>query len=117
VLTTGSRVPREVLDLANPLLPTIAPGVAAADSLRSVLGSLEVRRTARLVDEAVAAVGERVDSGSTAVVAADEALLTAVAAGRAAHAVAAACSGRTASRVRSRRCRQRWSRASSPTPS
>ena len=93
VLTTGYRVPREVLDLANRLLPTIAPGVAAADSLRSVPGSLEVRRTDRLVDDALAAVGERAGSGSVAVVAADEALLTAVAAGLAARGVDAGLLG------------------------
>ena len=78
VLTTGYRVPREVLELANRLLPHIAPGIAAADSLRSVPGSLEVRRVPDLVADAVRAVRERSRAGSVAVVAADTALLQAV---------------------------------------
>jgi DNA helicase IV len=71
VLTTGYRVPREVLDLANRLLPKIAPGVAPAASLRSVPGSLEVRRTTSLIADAAAAVRVRARLGSVAVVAAD----------------------------------------------
>jgi DNA helicase IV len=78
VLTTGYRVPREVLQLANRLLPRIAPGVAAAQSLRSVPGSLEVRRVPELVAPAVEAVRRRTSAGSVAVVAADPALLRAV---------------------------------------
>ncbi len=78
VLTTGYRVPREVLDLANRLLPHIAPGIAAADSLRSLPGSLEVRRTTQLTADAVRAVLGRRSAGSVAVVAADVALLEAV---------------------------------------
>ena len=93
VLTTGYRVPREVLDLANRLLPTIAPGIAAADSLRSVPGSLEVRRTDHLVTQAVTAVVQRTGAGSVAVVAADEALLREVGAGLAARGVEAGLLG------------------------
>ena len=78
VLTTGYRVPREVLDLANRLLPHIAPQVAAADSLRSVPGSLEVHRVPELVPAAAEAVRRRTSAGSVAVVAADPALLLAV---------------------------------------
>jgi DNA helicase IV len=78
VLTTGYRVPREVLDLANRLLPHIAPGIAQASSLRSVPGSLELRRTTEVVAEAVAAARAFADAGSVAVVAADRALLDAV---------------------------------------
>jgi DNA helicase IV len=78
VLTTGYRVPREILDLANRLLPHIAPGVAPAASLRSVPGSLEVRRTPDVVAAAAIAVAERSSAGSVAVVAADRALLQAV---------------------------------------
>ena len=89
VLTTGYRVPREVLDLANRLLPHIAPGLAPAGSLRSLPGSLEVRRVARLVEEAVAAVRRRASAGSVAVVAADPALLVAVGQGLAAAGVEA----------------------------
>jgi hypothetical protein len=78
VLTTGYRVPREILDLANRLLPHIAPGVAPAASLRSVPGSLEVRRTPDVLAAAVTAVAERSPAGSVAVVAADRVLLQAV---------------------------------------
>jgi DNA helicase IV len=39
-LTIGYRVPREVLDLANRLLPTIAPQLPLASSLRHVVGAL-----------------------------------------------------------------------------
>ena len=74
-LTTGYRVPREVLDLANRLLPTIAPDVLPARSLRSVPGSLRVARVADLPEAAARAVQERISGGSVAVVAADEALL------------------------------------------
>ncbi|TMR89396.1 HelD family protein [Nonomuraea basaltis] len=42
-LTLGFRVPREVLDYAARLLPSIAPGLAAPQSLRPGLGSLTVR--------------------------------------------------------------------------
>ena len=89
VLTTGYRVPREVLELANRLLPHIAPGIAPADSLRSVPGSLEVRRTADLAAEAVRTVRERASAGSVAVVAADVGLLRAVGSRLADHGVAA----------------------------
>jgi DNA helicase IV len=89
VLTTGYRVPREVLQLANRLLPHIAPGVAAAQSLRSVPGSLEVRRVPELVAPAVEAVRRRTSAGSVAVVAADPALLRAVGSALAAAGVAA----------------------------
>ena len=75
VLTTGYRVPREVLDLANRLLPVIAPGVSPADSLRSVPGSLSVDQVSDLVAQAVVTVRSRVDAGSVAVVAAQDGLL------------------------------------------
>jgi DNA helicase IV len=39
-LTIGYRVPRDVLDLANRLLPTIAPDLPLASSLRHVVGAL-----------------------------------------------------------------------------
>ncbi len=39
-LTVGYRVPREVLDLANRLLPLIAPSLPPAASLRHVVGAL-----------------------------------------------------------------------------
>jgi len=89
VLTTGYRVPREVLDLANRLLPHIAPGVAAASSLRSVPGSLQVRRTGDLIEDAARAVLDRVAAGSVAVVAAEPRLLQRVGAALTRHGVAA----------------------------
>ncbi len=61
-LTIGYRVPRDVLDLANRLLPVIAPGLPAAQSLRHVRGALT---SAPTVAEAVARVRGK---GSVAVV-------------------------------------------------
>ena len=89
VLTTGYRVPREVLDLANRLLPHIAPGIAPAASLRSVPGSLELHRVPSLVPAAVDAVRARAGAGSVAVVAADAGLLARVGAALAAEGVVA----------------------------
>jgi DNA helicase IV len=42
-LTRGYRVPQQVLDFANLLLPHIAPGVSPASSVRRGAGSLDVR--------------------------------------------------------------------------
>ena len=70
-LTLGYRVPREVLDLANRLLPEIAPGLAPARSLRGVPGSLDVRPSTDLVADAVAAVLRHRSAGTVAVVGAD----------------------------------------------
>jgi DNA helicase IV len=42
-LTRGYRVPQQVLDFANRLLPHIAPGVSPATSVRRGAGSLDVR--------------------------------------------------------------------------
>jgi len=81
-LTTGYRVPRDVLDLANRLLPVIAPALPAATSLRHVEGALTVRRVAdleQLLREAVGAVQDRSGLGSVAVVSDDPELLAAVA--------------------------------------
>jgi DNA helicase IV len=79
-LTLGYRVPREVLELANRLLPVIAPDLPAARSLRHVPGALTVRRVAAGQRAATAAgvVAGRSGSGSVAVVAADRLLLAAV---------------------------------------
>ena len=46
VLRRGYRVPAAVIDFAGRLLPHIAPGVAAAESVRENPGTLEVRRAA-----------------------------------------------------------------------
>ncbi|WP_343242433.1 MULTISPECIES: ATP-binding domain-containing protein [unclassified Streptomyces] len=45
-LTAGFRVPREVIAYASRLLPDIAPGLTAVDSVREAPGSLAVRRVA-----------------------------------------------------------------------
>jgi DNA helicase IV len=47
-LTKGYRVPGEVLDFANWLLPLIAPGLPAASAVRSEPGSLDVRAVTAL---------------------------------------------------------------------
>jgi DNA helicase IV len=47
-LTRGYRVPAEVLDYANRLLPLIAPGLPAATAVRSEPGSLAVRPVSTL---------------------------------------------------------------------
>ena len=81
-LTTGYRVPRDVLDLANRLLPVIAPALPAATSLRHVEGALTVCRVAdveQLLRGAVGAVQDRSGLGSVAVVSDDPELLAAVA--------------------------------------
>jgi hypothetical protein len=98
-LTTGYRVPREVLDLANRLLPVIAPDVLPARSLRSVPGSLAVRRVDDLAAAAGEAVRSRVAAGSVAVVAADPALLAAVGASLADLGAEPLASDRPAARV------------------
>ncbi|MEU6820310.1 ATP-binding domain-containing protein [Streptomyces atriruber] len=49
-LTAGFRVPREVIAYASRLLPDIAPGLAAVDSVRESPGSLAVRRVADIED-------------------------------------------------------------------
>jgi DNA helicase IV len=64
-LTLGYRVPRDVLDLANRLLPLIAPALPPASSLRHVVGAVSFSPT----------VAEAVDrlrgKGSVAVVVPD----------------------------------------------
>ncbi|MFI6325736.1 HelD family protein [Nonomuraea sp. NPDC050556] len=49
-LTLGFRVPREVLDYAAQLLPSVAPGLAPPQSLRPGLGSLSVRQGGQVAD-------------------------------------------------------------------
>ena len=65
-LTIGYRVPRDVLDLANRLLPTIAPQLPLASSLRHVVGALTF--TASGLAEVTAAVERLQGKGSVAVV-------------------------------------------------
>jgi DNA helicase IV len=74
VLPRAFRVPRQVLDFANRLLPTIAPQVTPAASVRSVPGSLELRATTpeRFTGLWLEALGEALEAeGSVGLIAAD----------------------------------------------
>jgi DNA helicase IV len=77
-LTTGYRVPSEVLEFASRLLPTIAPTLQPPTSLRHQRGSLLVRRVGGLwpavVEEIATALA---GSGSIGLVVADPAVRTA----------------------------------------
>jgi DNA helicase IV len=71
-LTRGYRVPGEVLDFANRLLPMIAPGLPAATAMRREPGSLQLRPVAVLAEPLAAVVAELAGTeGSTGVVCAD----------------------------------------------
>ncbi|GAA1259756.1 AAA family ATPase [Sphaerisporangium rubeum] len=73
-LTLGFRVPREVLDFAARLLPSIAPDLAAPRSLRPGAGSLTVRPSADVLTDLAAAVrGVLGHEGSVGVITADAA--------------------------------------------
>ncbi|HEX5190733.1 MAG TPA: ATP-binding domain-containing protein [Streptosporangiaceae bacterium] len=74
ILTTGYRVPRQILDFASRLLDEIAPELAPAMSLRQDPGSLEIIRVpaGALPDTLSAACAEALTRpGSIAVIAAD----------------------------------------------
>jgi hypothetical protein len=71
-LTRGYRVPGEVLDFANRLLPVIAPGLPAATATRRDPASLQVRPVSALAGPLAEVVGELIETpGSTGVVCAD----------------------------------------------
>ncbi|MDX6744816.1 AAA family ATPase [Actinocorallia sp. A-T 12471] len=71
-LTIGFRVPREVLDYAARLLPSIAPGLAVPTSLRPGRGSLTVRETPDPAKSSIEAVRDLLSrEGSIALVAAE----------------------------------------------
>jgi len=75
VLDTGYRVPRQILDFASRLLGQIAPGLAAARSLRQDPGSLVIISAAGgLLPGALASACTDVlgSQGSAAVIAADD---------------------------------------------
>ncbi len=73
-LTRGYRVPGEVLDFANRLLPLIAPGLPAATAVRTDPGSLRLQPVAALAGPLVEVVGElTLAPGSIGVVCADAA--------------------------------------------
>jgi DNA helicase IV len=78
-LTRGYRVPGEVLDFANRLLPRIAPGLPAATAVRREPGSLQLRPVALLAGPLAEVVGElAATEGSTGVVCADAAVVDVV---------------------------------------
>jgi hypothetical protein len=80
-LTRGYRVPSEVLDFANRLLPLIAPDLPAATAVRSEPGSLTVCPVTALAGPLVEVVGELgAVPGSIGVVCADPAVADVVAA-------------------------------------
>jgi hypothetical protein len=71
-LTRGYRVPGEVLDYANRLLPVIAPDLPAATAVRSEPGSLTVRPVTALADPLVDVVADlHAAPGSIGIVCAD----------------------------------------------
>jgi hypothetical protein len=74
-LTQGYRVPGEVLDYANRLLPLIAPGLPPATAVRSEPGSLRVHPVSTLAGPLIEVVGElEAVPGSIGVVCADAAV-------------------------------------------
>jgi DNA helicase IV len=74
-LTRGYRVPGEVLEFANRLLPLIAPGLPAATAVRTDPGSLRVRPVAALAGPLADVIGElSAAPGSIGVVCADAAV-------------------------------------------
>ncbi|WP_147943101.1 AAA family ATPase [Microbispora hainanensis] len=74
-LTLGFRVPREVLDFAARLLPSVAPDLAPPRSLRPGAGSLSVRREADVTAALPGAVRQALaQEGSIGVIAPDSAL-------------------------------------------
>ncbi|MGY1778348.1 HelD family protein [Geodermatophilus sp. SYSU D00804] len=74
-LTRGYRVPGEVLDYANRLLPAIAPGLPAATAVRRDPGALAVRPVADLAGPLAEVVADlAAGPGSVGVVCADAAV-------------------------------------------
>jgi DNA helicase IV len=71
-LTIGYRVPRDVLDLANRLLPVIAPQLPLASSLRHVVGALST------APDVASAVHRLRGKGSVAIVVPGEAVVDGV---------------------------------------
>jgi hypothetical protein len=79
-LTRGYRVPGEVLDFANRLLPLIAPDLPAATAVRSEPGSLTVRPVSALAGPLTEVVtGLTASPGSIGVVCTDDAVAEVVA--------------------------------------
>jgi DNA helicase IV len=77
VLDRGYRVPRQIIDFASRLLPSIAPDLAPPTSVRSAPGALEIRRVGRAdVDAAVVGACRQAlgGEGSVGLITADAAL-------------------------------------------
>ncbi len=75
VLDQGYRVPRQIIEYANRLLPHIAPGLAPAVSVRQSPGSLEIvaAEAAALGDQVVAYCRDALaEPGSVGVIGADD---------------------------------------------
>ncbi|MFG2143766.1 HelD family protein [Streptomyces sp. NPDC048696] len=71
-LTAGFRVPREVIAYASRLLPSISPGLTPVESVRETPGALDVRESADLDTDVLAACREALaHEGSTGLIAAD----------------------------------------------
>lgn len=73
-LTTGFRVPRQVIAFASRLLPSIAPGLAPATSVRESAGDFAIRRVpaAELVPAVVTACRRALEfTGSIGLITAD----------------------------------------------
>ncbi len=69
-LTRGYRVPQEVLDLANRLLPWLAAGVDAAESIRHAANSLRLQETSSVPAAVTRTVRERLEQeGSIGIIA------------------------------------------------
>ena len=73
ILTIGYRVPREIIEFANRLVPHIAAGVAPAVAVRGAVGALSVVSVPRDLVEAaaLAALAVRSDGGSVGIVVQD----------------------------------------------
>ena len=72
VLTKGYRVPHQLIEYANRLLPVIAPGVAPAESVRSSVGALTISGGPDVLGRAAALVASLdPEQGSVAVVCSD----------------------------------------------
>jgi hypothetical protein len=75
-LTRGYRVPGEVLDFANRLLPLIAPGLPAATAVRAEPGALRIRPVTAFAGPLAEVVGElSAAPGSIGIVCADHAVV------------------------------------------
>ncbi|MCC9306666.1 AAA family ATPase [Kitasatospora sp. RB6PN24] len=75
-LTTGFRVPEQVISYASRLLPSIAPGLAPATSIRTGQDTLTIRQVGEGLTEAVLAACREAlaREGSTGLIAADDRL-------------------------------------------